>query len=225
MAALTEGEQNRLIIEHMEMCEPLAAKYRGRKGIPFEELVSQASLALVEAARRWEGRAKFSTFAFKWINEELKGFIERWQEMEQLDLTNDEDENRVHEWMIWGIFPSEGWTSLPATPSEIDDNFERVAYHGALAAAMLSLSRAERKMIEARYMRDPQVRVEQIARDNKCSYYEATSTLYYAVKKLRETISRIEKNRHLHMGDTRTLPSRVPPQPEKHGNVVPFARG
>jgi RNA polymerase sigma factor (sigma-70 family) len=200
MTKPTEGEQNRLIIEHSFMVEPIAAAYRGRKGIPFEDLVAEGMLALVEAARRWRPVSKFSIYADKWIHGEIKKFIDRWEQMDQLDELSDEDENRIHEWQVWGIFPSDGWNSLPATPQEIMEIYESAASDSeALSAAMLSLTAYERKLISARFLRKPTPAIEQIARDNRRSYFETVTALYDAVKKLRGTVKRFKKNRHLFM--------------------------
>jgi RNA polymerase sigma factor (sigma-70 family) len=208
---LTEAEQNRLILEHRERVEPIAAKYRGRKGVPFEDLVSEGVLGLVFAARNWCGLSQFATYATATIDGYIKNFINRWEVMDQLDEVSEEDEHRIIEWQVWGIFPAEGWTSLPATMAEIDMDFSVLADHEALPAAMLSLARDERKVIDARYNSAPQARVEQIARDRKRSYHETVCTLFSAVKKLGETIQRVERNRRYPLGDTRALPRQARP--------------
>lgn len=158
------------------------------------------------AARSWVPIAQFSTYATATIDGYLKNFINRWEVMDQLNDISEEDEHRIIEWQVWGIFPAEGWTALPATVAEIDLDFSVLSDHADLPAAMLSLNRDERKVIDARYNSAPKARVEQIARDRKRSYHETVCTLFSAVKKLAETIQRVERNRRYPLGDTRALP-------------------
>ena len=200
MPRLSEGEQNRLVIEHVEIIAPIAARFRGKKDIPFEELEAEGMLALVACAKSFNpDRAQFITFATHYINGYLKNFVERWQVMDQLDDVSDEDEDRIHEWQIWGIFPAEGYRRLPCAPSDIVRIYKSISKGSAMTAAMLSLSRRERKMVGALFEQSPPLCVDQIARNMKCSYYDAVETLYDAVKKLRETVKRIERNKFLHL--------------------------
>lgn len=194
---LTEAEQNRLILEFRSLVEPIAAEYRGRKNIPFEELVSEGVLGLVFAARNWQQKAKFSSYATGVIDGYLKNFVNSWEDFDQLDELTEDDENRIHEWQVWGILPSEGWNELPATPQEIREVFNAVKLRdpSAVEAAKLSMSRLERKMISAMFDSAPPMTVEQIARDCKRSYFETVTTLWSAVFKVAETFKRIADNR------------------------------
>jgi RNA polymerase sigma factor (sigma-70 family) len=195
-AALTEGEQNRLIIEYTSLVGPIAAQFRGRKAIPFEEIEAEGMLGLVTAARMWQGRAKFSTYAVHKIRSAILDMIDRWQQLESLNELSAEDENRVHEWQVWGILPSEGWSRLPATPEEILATYERIAGRkDAVSSAFLSLDRRARKMVHAHFLQQPRVGLAQIARDNGVSYYRAVEIVYDAVKKMRDIVSKIDARR------------------------------
>lgn len=193
-APLTEAEQNRLIIENVGLVASIAANYRGRKNIPFEDLESEGMVGLVTAARRYNASlAKFSTYASFRIRGAILDLIERWEDIEAFNAASQEELDRVHEWQIWGILPSEGWVRLPASPEQIMEAYEEVeGKAAALNSAMLSLSSRERRMLQAHFMRVPRVSVEQVARDHSVSYYRASEILYGAVRKLRDIVRKIE---------------------------------
>jgi RNA polymerase sigma factor (sigma-70 family) len=196
IVTLTEAEQNRLIQANMGIVAPIAAEYRGRKGIPFEDLEAQGMVGLVEAARNYDPTAgtKFSSWATHRIRGSIANFVDRWQVFVPLDEFSDIDEEKIHEWQIWGDFPSEGWNMLPATPEQIVEAYQTVAgKSAALSAAFLSLTKRERRMVSARFLQEPPVMLEQIARDHKVSYLRAVKIVYESVKKLRDIVSKIEQ--------------------------------
>jgi RNA polymerase sigma factor (sigma-70 family) len=194
--ALTQAEQNRLIIENTGLVACIAADFRGRKGIPFEELVAEGMLGLVQAARNYGQMAKFSTFARNRIRGAIKDLIDRWEVFGHLDVASDKDEDRIHEWQVWSMFPSEGWSNLSSTPAEILEIYEEFSdKKTAIEAAFKSLIPRERKMVLAHFLREPRVGLDQIARDNKVSYWTAVEIVYGAVEKMRDVIERIEHNK------------------------------
>jgi RNA polymerase sigma factor (sigma-70 family) len=186
---MTEGEQNRLITEHLGLVDRIAPGFRGRKGIPYEDLCAEGMAALVEAARKYQPmpEAKFSTYATQRIRGAILNFIDRWSATVPLDH-EDDVETRVFE-------PHAAWTELPATPEQIRLMFEAAAERtAAVEAALIGLAPKERRMVEAHFLDKPKIGIAQIARDHGCSYYIAVNTIYRAVKKMRETIERMEKN-------------------------------
>lgn len=194
---LSEGEQNRLVVAHMEMVRAIASGFRGKKDIPFEELCSQGTLGLVLAARSYIGaKSQFGTWATIKIRSAIIDFIDGWQEFVSLDGNAKDDEDRVHWWDIWADIPYEGWHKLPATPEEIVAAFDDIVdRREAFNAALLSLSRRDRKMIEARFLRSPRVSIDQIARDNALSYRGATKAIVSALRKMRGIVQTIETRR------------------------------
>lgn len=64
--------QNRLVQANLGFVITVAKEFRGR-GLPFEDLVSEGNLGLIEAARRFDpGRgAKFITYAAWWIRKAM----------------------------------------------------------------------------------------------------------------------------------------------------------
>ena len=69
-----------LIISNMRLASAIARRFRGR-GVPWEDLVGEANLALVEAAREWpaskakrDGR-RFGTFAAFHIEDALRAAV------------------------------------------------------------------------------------------------------------------------------------------------------
>lgn len=195
MNGLTQGERNRLILENMDLVPPIAANYRGRRGIPFEDLLAEGTAALVVAAGSWNLTAKFPAYADIRVRGAILNFIDRWEDFEQLDEVNRSDEERIHEWAVWGSLPSEGWDKLAATPEEILGVFQDIeSKSDAIASALISLTARERRMIEAHFLRQPRVGLEQIARDNRVSYKRAVHIIFDAVRKMRRVIERMDTN-------------------------------
>jgi RNA polymerase sigma factor (sigma-70 family) len=194
--ALTEGEQNRLVLEYASLVAPIAAQFRGRKNIPFEDIVAEGMAGLVAAARVWKPTARFSTYATIKIRSAIMDFIDRWERHEPLFEISDVDEERVHEWQIWGIFPADGWKRLPSTPEAICEIYEDIANKTeAVSSAFMSLDNRARKMVRAHFLQAPRVGLAQIARDNGVSYYRAVEIVYDSVKKMRDIVHKIDERR------------------------------
>src|SRR6266496_2548193 len=190
---LSEGEQNRLIQTHMGMVAAIAADYRGRKGIPFEDLVSEGMLGLVDAARRWVPDAKFWTYATHRIRGSILNFIEGWQEFVPLEEFSEQDlEDKIYEWKAWGNWGcalAEDWTDLASTPEDLLSLYQQTAANQeAFAAAFTFLSRRERSLIHCRFLRDPHMTLEDIARDHKISYARTVELIDKSLKKMRESV-------------------------------------
>ncbi len=205
MTGLTEGEQNRLIQENVGLVGPIAAEYREHRSIPYEDIESEGMLGLVRAARGWQQRGKFPAYADKMIRGTILNFVRDWQEVEVLPAGY-ELEERVHEWQMWGGFPYEGWTALPTSPEELLEIYQDVEAAPALIEnALRDLKPRSRRMITAHFLRTPAVKLEQIARDEKISYYRCVEIVYDAMKKLRDNVLAQLKNNE-----------------ERRDNVIPF---
>jgi RNA polymerase sigma factor (sigma-70 family) len=194
--AITAAEQNRLIIDNSSMVAPIAAYYRGRKGIPFDELVAEGMAGLVIAARMWESRSSFVTYATHKINSAISDFVDRWQHLVVVgeDGIRD-DEDTYFEWDIWQFAaPYEWWTSLAATPEQLVSSYQEiVSKQSALRNAMLSLKKRDREIVYARFMKNPTQTLESIARDQEISYQRVVFILSRALKLMCEVVNNIEK--------------------------------
>lgn len=189
MESATEAEQNRLIVSHMFMVEPIAAEYRGRKGIPFEDLLAAGREGLVRAARNNNNPhlAKFSTYATEYIRGYVRNFIETWQHLIPIGDAAEVERN-FHEWDIWGsAAPYEKWTSLTATPEDLFAAFDELnSQQMALKEAWKFLPKMERAVIELRYFRDPPVTLNSIAREFKMPYATLVDFINRTLKRLAE---------------------------------------
>src|SRR5262245_48848588 len=121
--ALTEAEQNRLIIENKRLVYYIANKIAAQKGIGLhhvpggkpgeqgqgsissEDLEAEGMLGLLQATRKFDTerrvkgqRVKFSSFAWPRGEGAMREFIDRWQVFKQLEEDDDEDACRT-EWM------------------------------------------------------------------------------------------------------------------------------
>lgn len=196
MSDLTEAEQNRLILDHMDLPVSIAATYRGTEDIPFEDLKAEGMLGLVQAARNFDPSrgASFKTWAMKCVNGKILDFIKEWDQF--ISRWDDEDEDRVYWWDIWADIPTEGWAKLETTPEELRIAFEDISDKSeAVNAALLSLSKRERRIIKAAFLRNPQRGFDQIARDEKLSYKRVTNIVYGAISKMRRAAQGYTRNR------------------------------
>lgn len=189
MGETTPAEIHRLIVEHMDLAEAIAAQYRGRKGIPFEDLVAVGRDGLSQAAREWQKKAQFPTFAHEYIKGHIRKFIDAWQHLIPMGDA-DEIERNFHEWDIWGsAAPYEKWTNLPATPEELVLAFDDlVAQRAALMDAWQFLPKMERTVIWARYFRDPPQTLNSIAREFKMPYATTVDFINRTLKRLADAI-------------------------------------
>lgn len=191
MGNATEAERHRLILEHMRLVDPIASGFRGRKGIPFDDLLAAGREGLCQAAHHFNSKlAKFETYANYRIRGQILDFIESWQHLVPLGDAEDVERD-FHEWDIWGsAAPYEKWTRVPATPEELLLAFDELrAQHSALMDAWKFLPRMERSVIWARYFRDPPQTLNSIAREFKMPYATTVDFINRTLKRLAKVIN------------------------------------
>lgn len=153
---LTEAEQNRLVLENTKLCTKICADYRSAN-VDFEDLLAEAQLALVAAARQFNPLlAKFSVFASLCINQALVHLLNREKKHRRVDDVEIEGVDgfgiiqpeasdgptRVLEWTAWGVRGNAkaicDWyvqvdpfgnpiPGLPVKPDDIKRTFEIIA--------------------------------------------------------------------------------------------------
>ena len=189
MEPLTHAQQNRLIVDNMSMVEPIAALHRGQKGVPFDDLVAAGREGLVLAARQAHTAREFTAFTYRCIENNILKFIREWEPHETVGLANAEGDERYYEWSIYRT-PYEAWDQLAASPEELKIAFEELAHtRNALMGAMIGLSKRDRAIISARFLRDPPQKLESIAREHKISYARVVFLIDRALKKLRKVMN------------------------------------
>ena len=173
----------------MPMVEPIAGLHRGAKSIPFEDLCGAGGEGLVKAARQWEGKGDFRGYAYTRIEGEIKHLIRDWEGLETVGLLNAEEDEKYYSWSIYQT-PYEGWEKLAATPEDILAQWEQMRdARNALSGAMISLSKRERAILEARFIREPNQSLPSIARDHKISYARVVFLIDRSLKKLKKILS------------------------------------
>ncbi len=188
MEPLTHAQQNRLIVDNMELVGPIAALHRGKKGIPFDDLVASGREGLVKAARTWGQKDHFAKWAYRCVEQQILNFIRDWEPVEAVGLLNAEGDERYYEWSIYRT-PFENWDKLAATPEELKIAFEELRdARNSLSGALIGLSKRERAIITARFLRDPPQKLESIAREHKISYARVVFLMNRALKKLRKVL-------------------------------------
>lgn len=188
MEPLTHAQQNRLIVAHMSLVEPIAAFYRGKKGIPFDDLVAGGREGLVKAARTWGQKDKFTKWAYRCIEQQILNLVRDWEPVEAVGLLNAEGDERYYEWSIYRT-PYENWDKLAASPEALRIAFEELAHtRNSLSGALIGLSKRDRAIIEARFLRDPPQKLESIAREHKISYARVIFLLNRALRKLKKVL-------------------------------------
>src|SRR5512139_3752816 len=217
---LTEGEQNRLIQDNIDLPQEIAARYRGRKSIPFEDLVQTGMVGLVTSARRWRQDGKFVAYAEKIIKFAIVDFIEAWEEYDPIDLNSEETEKLIYEWQNFLFALYENWEADPHSPESLLIKYEEIAKAPeSLASAFIGLTPFERKLIAAYFIQEPRRPLEQIARDHRISYMRAGVCIHRALLKMREAI----KNKR-DKGNIVAFPARAvrenKPRPPKQSTVT-----
>jgi RNA polymerase sigma factor (sigma-70 family) len=198
MEPLTHAQQNRLIVDNMSMVEPIAALHRGQKGIPFDDLVAAGREGLVKAVRSAHRAREFTAWTYRCIEQEILNFIRDWEPIETVGLLNAEGDERHYEWSLYRT-PYEAWDKLAASPEDLQIAFETLAHtRNALMGAMIGLSKRDRAIVEARFLRDPPQKLESIAREHKISYARVVFLLDRALKRLKKVVkARIGLEEHL----------------------------
>lgn len=196
VAALTEGEQNRLIQAHMDMVPRLASDYRGKRGIPFEDLCQEGMVGLVQAARNYRpGPQKFSSWAIQRIRGQIQNFINSWEEFEGLDIHHSVE--KIFEWQLLSFMlrlAHEDWEHAPSA-EDVRRAYEEISGKSEeIINAFMSLSRRERQMIEAHFLDKPNKSLDQIARDHKVSYRKTLRIVLGAIDKMRSVIDKLREN-------------------------------
>ena len=71
-------EIEKLCQDYLPLIKSIASKYKG-KGVPFEDLIQEGFLGLLEAEKRFDlsKKAKFSTYAFYWIKKKILEAIQK----------------------------------------------------------------------------------------------------------------------------------------------------
>ncbi len=188
MSPLTHAAQNRLIVDNMPMVEPIAALHRGQKGIPFDDLVAAGREGLVKACRRSHTAREFTPFAYRCIENEIVQFVRHWEPIETVGLLHTEGDERYYEWSIYRT-PYEDWDKLAASPEELRIAWEELRNaRNALSGALIGLSKRDRAILEARFLRDPPLTLESIARFHKISYARVVFLVDRSLKYLRKAL-------------------------------------
>lgn len=205
---MTEAEQNKLVIEHMDDLVPaVAAGFRGGE-IEFEDLLAIGRTGLVKAARTYDPlRSKFTTWATSKIRLEIFNAIEaakrQWfpKETDEILFLPDSDSiEKIFELDTWGERGNasaicERWTKLDASPEELAILYEDIHDKRArFSAAFMSLTRNQRKLVGWVYLAESPMPIAQAARELGTSYAKTIRMLRKALKTMRAVLTRIENN-------------------------------
>jgi RNA polymerase sigma factor (sigma-70 family) len=186
---VTDAERHRIILAHSFLVDEIAARFRGRKGIPFEELQSQAMLGLV-AASQYAGRVRgFKDYAARCVDNSVRNFIDGWQ-MIVSGSPETLPEREFWEWGIWSYAaPYEQWTSISATPEQIIGEFQNLhKFRAGIQSALIGVDSKARGIFAARFFRDPPQDLQSIAREYKMSYWATVRSLKRTLNTLREKL-------------------------------------
>jgi len=102
--------------DYLPLIKSVASKYK-KEGVPFEDLIQEGFLGLLEAKERFDPskKVKFSTYAFYWIKKKILEAIqkEKIQSLNSIELNEE-----ILEGSIWektyelNIFPEKNLTPL-----------------------------------------------------------------------------------------------------------------
>lgn len=207
---LSEAERNRCVVQHMELVAPVAQKYRGGS-TDWDDLLAAGREGLILAARCYDpSKSAFVPHAVTRIDFAIRMHIRsaksQWLPKETdvplVPVEGDKIE-RIFEWAAWGEFGNalalyENWLMAGATPEEIAIAYDRVKHRkDRFAAAFISLTSIQRKMVRKCYMQDPKLTIESAAREIGISRFRASRSLKKALETMREVIKRADDNDRL----------------------------
>ncbi|RLA89731.1 MAG: hypothetical protein DRG20_04305 [Deltaproteobacteria bacterium] len=82
----------KLYLDYLPLIKSIASKYR-KEGVPFEDLIQEGFLGLLEAEKRFNTsrKVKFSTYAFYWIKKRILEAVrkEKIQSLNSLELKDE----------------------------------------------------------------------------------------------------------------------------------------
>lgn len=205
---MTEAEQNRLVIEHMDLVSVIASDFRGG-AIEFDDLCGHGREGLVKASRSYEpGKSKFSTWANICIRTEIYTAVRghnqpsEWypKEVAPPPMTGDKIE-KIYEYDAWGDMGNaaaicETWSKLDTSPEDLSLLFADIKdKHEKFNAAFISLGGTQRKLVQLVFLRDPAMSIPRAASELGISRFQAGRMLRRALKIMREVIARMEANK------------------------------
>lgn len=205
---MTEAEKDGLILDNTRLVATLANDLRDR-GVEYEELISEGTLGLVEAAESFDPNlGKFSDHATAKIR--LRLFHRVGAEQQENFLKDGESSlhprggysiEKIYDFDAWGEYGNaaaicERWSKLDASPEDLSVLYEDIRDKRAkFTAAFMSLTGAQRKLVTWVYLGEPRTPITQAARDLGISYFQATRMLKRALKTMREVITRMESKK------------------------------
>lgn len=206
---MTEAEQNRLILDSMGLVATIAADFRNGR-VEFEDLLASGREGLVKAARSFNpALGKFSAWAATGIRSELL-HVTRSQPSEFYPKTSDEPTHlldgdkiqRKFEHDLWGESGNaraicETWLNLSDTPEDLAERYSEIHdKQDKFAAAFISLTGAQRKLVKWVFLQTPAMSIPQAARELGVSRFQAGRMLKKALGIMREVIARMEAKKN-----------------------------
>jgi RNA polymerase sigma-32 factor len=70
--------RNRLVTSHLKFAASVARPYFVHSRVPQEELFQQAVLGLFLATNKFDGRFRFATYAFRWVDVSVRTYAQRF---------------------------------------------------------------------------------------------------------------------------------------------------
>jgi RNA polymerase sigma factor (sigma-70 family) len=202
---LTGAARHRLVLDHMHLVEVVASGYRGGN-VEFEDLLQIGREGLCKAAESFDGgRSEFPTWARTKIESAILdaarlGQAEWFPKDSTLPPLDSDKIEKIFEWTGWGGRGNaeaicETWSELTATPEELAIYYDDIRDKQAkFAAAFISLSVPQRKLVSWVFLDEPNKPATQAARELGVSYFQAVRMLKKALKIMREVITRMESN-------------------------------
>lgn len=203
---MNEAEQNRLIIDNADLCPKICADYRSGD-IEFEELLSEAQLALVDAARKFNPLlSKFSAFASLCINHRLMDLKDRERKHGRVDSAevdgmdgfsivqpgpSDTPPVKVWEWDAWGDGGNaraicEWFYAIAVMPGDVIYAHDKIRHRQKrFASAVIGLKPLERALVNEHLSG---VQYGDIARLHHMSYRAVVRSVERSLRLMREAI-------------------------------------
>jgi RNA polymerase sigma-32 factor len=89
--------RDRLVLSHMKFALKLVRENFANSPVPTEELAQQAMIGLLLATNKYDGRAKFSTYAYRWVLQTVKEYAVRFNGIVHTPLSADRMRTKIRQ--------------------------------------------------------------------------------------------------------------------------------
>lgn len=116
-ASQKQRARDRLVLSHIKFALKIVRENFAKSPVPAEELAQQAIIGLLLATKKYDGRVKFSTYAFRWVFQTVKEYAVRFHGIVHTPLSADASRKKIR--LAAEAADAEGEFSLDALAEQL----------------------------------------------------------------------------------------------------------